>query len=130
MPGGDRTGPAGMGAMTGRRAGFCSGTGMPGYADTKFGRGTEFGYGRGRCTWSGGYGGGRRGRRNMFYETGLPGWMRYGTGSAPERYPVPYAPADPEMEKQMLGNQVRELKQRLDMIQKRLAEMEPGAKTD
>lgn len=120
MPGGDRTGPAGMGAMTGRRAGFCSG-GMPGYASSRFG------YYRGQCTMNGGYGCGRRGRRNMFYATGLPGWMRYGVGSTPERYPVGYAPPDPAMEKQVLVNQVRELKQQLDMIQKRLAEMEPGA---
>ena len=31
MPGGDRTGPAGMGPMTGRGAGFCAGYPMPGY---------------------------------------------------------------------------------------------------
>lgn len=31
MPRGDRRGPEGMGPMTGRRAGFCSGAGRPGY---------------------------------------------------------------------------------------------------
>jgi len=31
MPGGDRTGPWGEGPRTGRRAGFCSGYGMPGF---------------------------------------------------------------------------------------------------
>ncbi|RLI76297.1 hypothetical protein DRP04_12770 [Archaeoglobales archaeon] len=31
MPGGDRTGPWGMGPRTGRGAGFCSGYGMPGF---------------------------------------------------------------------------------------------------
>ncbi len=31
MPGGDRTGPAGMGPMTGRGAGFCAGYGTAGY---------------------------------------------------------------------------------------------------
>jgi len=31
MPRGDRTGPAGMGPMTGRAAGYCAGYGVPGY---------------------------------------------------------------------------------------------------
>ena len=31
MPGGDRTGPWGMGPRTGRGAGFCSGYRMPGF---------------------------------------------------------------------------------------------------
>ncbi|MFC1676172.1 DUF5320 domain-containing protein [Planctomycetota bacterium] len=47
MPGGDRTGPAGMGPMTGRAAGFCAGFGVPGYANPVGGRG-YFGQGRGR----------------------------------------------------------------------------------
>ncbi|MBU4263260.1 MAG: DUF5320 domain-containing protein [Proteobacteria bacterium] len=32
MPRGQGTGPMGMGAMTGRAAGFCAGSSMPGYA--------------------------------------------------------------------------------------------------
>ena len=32
MPGGDRTGPAGMGPMTGRAAGYCTGNSYPGFA--------------------------------------------------------------------------------------------------
>jgi len=31
MPGGDRTGPTGMGPMTGRTAGYCAGYPLPGY---------------------------------------------------------------------------------------------------
>jgi len=31
MPGGDRTGPRGMGSGTGRGAGYCSGNEEPGY---------------------------------------------------------------------------------------------------
>ena len=46
MPGGDRTGPMGAGAMTGRGAGFCAGFGLPGYANP-VGRGGA-GWGRGR----------------------------------------------------------------------------------
>ena len=33
MPGGDRTGPSGMGRRTGRIAGFCAGYPAPGYAN-------------------------------------------------------------------------------------------------
>ena len=39
MPGGDRTGPMGAGPMTGRGAGFCDGSGTPGYSHRGFGRG-------------------------------------------------------------------------------------------
>ncbi|MBN1152456.1 MAG: DUF5320 domain-containing protein [Dehalococcoidia bacterium] len=48
MPGGDRTGPMGMGPMTGRGAGYCSGSGAPGYANAGFGWGRGFGRGLGR----------------------------------------------------------------------------------
>jgi len=74
MPRGDRTGPAGMGPMTGRGAGYCAGYDRPGFANPWVG-----GYG-GR-----GFGGGGRGWRNMYYATGLPGWARAG-----------YAPAAPK----------------------------------
>jgi hypothetical protein len=39
MPGGDGTGPGGMGPMTGRAAGFCAGFPAPGYANPVGGRG-------------------------------------------------------------------------------------------
>ncbi|MBL7107083.1 MAG: DUF5320 domain-containing protein [Phycisphaerae bacterium] len=48
MPGGDRTGPAGMGPMTGRGVGFCAGYTAPGYANPVGGRGYGMGFGRGR----------------------------------------------------------------------------------
>jgi len=38
MPRGDGTGPAGMGPMTGRAAGYCAGYGMPGYMNPIPGR--------------------------------------------------------------------------------------------
>jgi hypothetical protein len=38
MPLGDGTGPAGMGPMTGRAAGYCSGYGIPGYMNPVGGR--------------------------------------------------------------------------------------------
>ena len=45
MPRGDRTGPNGQGAMTGRGMGFCAGFNMPGFMNPNFGRG--FGFRRG-----------------------------------------------------------------------------------
>jgi len=47
MPGGNRTGPAGMGPMTGRGAGFCAGYNAPGYSNPGGGRGMGMGRGRG-----------------------------------------------------------------------------------
>ena len=38
MPRGDGTGPAGMGPMTGRAAGFCAGYPVPGYMNPAVGR--------------------------------------------------------------------------------------------
>ncbi len=49
MPRGDRTGPAGMGPMTGRGAGFCAGYGTAGYMNNAgtYGGGRGFGGRRG-----------------------------------------------------------------------------------
>lgn len=124
MPRGDGTGPLGMGAMTGRGAGYCAGTGVPGYANPFPGRGFWMGFGRGRGAWGRGFGGGGRGWRNMFYATGLPGWMRYGGYGAPYGYPAPYQRPDPEMEKQALRNQADYLQSELDAIRRRLDEIE------
>ncbi|HDS01463.1 MAG TPA: hypothetical protein ENO22_01020 [candidate division Zixibacteria bacterium] len=71
MPGGDRTGPLGLGPRTGRAAGYCSGYPAPGYANNRFGRGYGFGFGFGRGRGFGrglgmGYGRGWR-HRNFAY---------------------------------------------------------------
>jgi hypothetical protein len=111
MPGGDRTGPMGMGPMTGRAAGFCAGFPTPGYANPAGGRGI-FGCGGG----FGGRGGGR-GWRNRFYATGLPGWARAG-------YPggFPAAPTT-EQEQQTLKQQSQYLQDSLNAINKRIEEL-------
>ena len=124
MPGGDRTGPAGMGPMTGRAAGYCAGYSVPGYMNPVFGGGFRgrggggFGYGRGR--------GGGRGWRNWYYATGMPGWQRaaygypaYGGG------PYPYVPEPTaEDEQQMLKEEAEALKQELESIQDRISTLE------
>jgi hypothetical protein len=101
MPGGDGTGPMGRGPMSGRAAGTCAGSGMPGSANPVPGRGFGMGFGRGRGAGGRGPVGGGRGWRNMFFATGLPGWMRFG-------------------DQQTLKTQVEGLQSELDFIKKRL----------
>jgi len=62
MPFGDRTGPRGMGPMTGRGAGYCAGFSQPGFANPIPGRGWfgfGFGWGLRHNSWGGGRGRGR-----------------------------------------------------------------------
>ncbi|MFH0779184.1 MAG: DUF5320 domain-containing protein [Candidatus Eisenbacteria bacterium] len=129
MPGGDRTGPMGMGAMTGRGAGLCAGSELPGYANRGPGRGLGTGsgaaFGRGRGFR--GHGSGGRGWRCWFYATGLPGWMRFGERAAPYGYPTPDRGSNAEMEKQVLKDHAEALQSELDFVKKRLSEVESGA---
>jgi hypothetical protein len=121
MPGGDRTGPLGMGPMTGRAAGYCAGYPVPGYANPIPRAGIGFGRGGG---W---------GWRNWYYATGLTRWQR-----APYSYPVyqsavPYGiPVSPattkEQEVDILKSQAEYLENSLEEIRKRLGELESEAK--
>jgi len=45
MPRGDGTGPAGLGPMTGRAAGYCAGYGVPGFMNPNGGRVPRMPYG-------------------------------------------------------------------------------------
>jgi len=110
MPRGDRTGPRGMGPMTGRRAGYCADYPVPGYANAGpgVGPGTGFGYGG-------------RGWRNRFYATGQPGWARY---DAPWGVP-PYAPSvTREQEMDWLKSHVGALQSEIEGANKRISELE------
>jgi hypothetical protein len=119
MPGGDGTGPQGMGPMTGRAMGYCAGYTVPGSMNPRgFGS-----WGRGRGTF---FGRGR-GFRNMYYATGMPGWMRYGYppyGINPitPQYTNPQYTKDDEI--QFLKNQADYFKKALDDISSRLSELE------
>ena len=113
MPGGNGTGPMGMGPMTdstgsrlvGRGAGFCAGNGIAGYMNP------VCGMGRGRGAWG-------RGRRNMFYATGLTGWQRAAGGTQSFAGPVK------EQELNDLKGQAEYLENVLGDVRKRLQEME------
>jgi len=107
MPGGDGTGPLGLGAMTGRAAGFCAGFGVPGYANPMLGRG--FG-GRGRgLGWGRGPGRGWRAR----------GWAVAPSAMPPAGWPQPV----PGQEADALKQQADYLQGELDAIRKRLDEL-------
>ena len=58
MPRGDRTGPLGMGPLTGRRLGFCAGFKVPGYLNANYRRE-------------------RRGYRRAFWLAGMIPWCFY-----------------------------------------------------
>ena len=127
MPRGDGTGPAGMGPMTGRAAGFCAGYPVPGYMNLVGGRGY---WGQGRGSW--GRGGGR-GWRNRYYATGLPGWarasyghpLRGGAANPYAPYPesaVPSMPAEQQLEG--LKQQAEYFKGALGEIKKRIDQLE------
>ena len=158
MPGGNGTGPGGLGPMTGRAAGYCAGYPIPGFINPIPGRGYG-GWGRGGGGW---------GRRNWYYATGMPGWQRaaygspafggaapysgyggvpaYGTPYAAYGYPasgVPYAspasagygaaaaygaPMTSEQEVDGLKGQAEYLEDALDGIKKRIGELEAEAK--
>lgn len=138
MPGGDGTGPRGMGPMTGRAAGYCAGYGAPGTMNPVPGRGLGLRQGYGRQVGMGygrGFGGRGRGggwgRRNWFYATGMPGWARAGAGlPAWGGYP-PYAPAPTaEQELDVLKSQAEHFSGALDDIKKRIEELEAGEKSE
>lgn len=127
MPFGNKTGPTGMGPMTGRGAGYCAGSPVPGYTNATPGPGS---LGRGR-----GGGGGGRGRRNRCRATGLTGWQRAGMDMpAVGVMPEPPAQAAPypgalalgmttEQELDALNGQAEYFEGTLEEIRKRIEEL-------
>lgn len=115
MPRGDRTGPQGLGPMTGRAMGYCAGNTQPGYV--------SYGYGFGRRSgwWGGFHRGGGRGR-------GF-GW------AYPAVYPYsnayPYAPVvDDAYRIDSLEQQARYLEDSLAAIRKEIAETKASKAED
>ena len=118
MPRGDGRGPMGIGPMTGRGAGYCAGFGMPGASNDYVKRGFGMGFGRGAAFRGCGFGGGGRGLRNRYHATGLPGWIRS------DQYGAQSMKTDPELEKQALKARGETLQAELDILKKRLEEIE------
>ena len=116
MPGGNRTGPWGLGPRTGRVAGYCAGYSVPGYANPGYGRGFGRGWGRGfgRGFW----------RRNRGF---------WGRGAYP--YPLIYPPDiyhEPSRkdEKAYLEDIIKDLEEEMKMIRERLQELSKEKKED
>lgn len=106
MPRGDRTGPMGVGPMTGRAARGCAigTTFVPGRgAGMNFTNASYGARGRGPC-------GRGLGRRNMNHFTG--------------RYGAPLQTSDSETERQAQKNRAETLRAELDSIDKRLKALE------
>jgi len=133
MPGGDGTGPGGMGPMTGRAAGYCAGYSVPGFTNPIPGRGFRgggggWGFGRGRG-WGRGFGMG-------LPASGMAPGTPYGSYNAPygatsvvAPYGTPWAgQMTPQQELDGLKGQAEYFEDVLDGIQKRIGELEAEAK--
>ena len=115
--------------MSGRGAGFCAGSGMPGFANGAPGRGagmagfTSGGKGRG-AGWFSCMRRGGRGNRNWFHRTGLFGWQRggadnYGTESGPIQ--------TKDNEIQALKAELQSFERATEQIRSRLTELEKAS---
>jgi hypothetical protein len=121
MPRGDRTGPNGMGSMTGRGAGYCTGNSVPGSMNP-LGRQAQ-GFYRG-----GGRGGGRGYGRGLGYAAPVSPYV------APANYPNedpslgndnPDASIDSANQRlEMLKNQTDQLEATLKNLNKQIGEIE------
>ncbi len=111
MPLGDRTGPAGLGPITGRGAGYCAGYSVPGYMNPVFGRGRGFGRG-----WGRGFG---------WRRAGFAYGLDYGYGVPYPAYPERISP---EQETSMLAEQAKALENELEAVKKRIKELEANTK--
>ncbi len=111
MPKGDRTGPMGRGPRAGRAAGLCTGSETPGYGSSKSGRGSGMGSGNR-------LGGGGQRRRNRFYSTNQLGRVQSREGAVRSRR------SNSEVEKQELMHQAEAFRSQLEVIQKRLSDLE------
>lgn len=112
MPGGDKTGPAGKGPMTGRGSGDCAGFDRLENSGVSAARG--FATGAGRAGWFR-RAFGRHGRRNQYFAIRRLGWMR--------------ADADgdritPSTDKEALRQRLHALESECASINKQLDEME------
>ncbi|MDP8252861.1 MAG: DUF5320 domain-containing protein [Candidatus Kaelpia aquatica] len=106
MPGGNGAGPAGMGSMTGRGAGYCAGYSTPGYMNPTAGGGFGRGVGGGR-----GFG--------------------HGMGRGFRAPAYPYFPAASSLslqqEASMLKEQLKAMQDEVNMVNNRIKELESSS---
>jgi hypothetical protein len=116
MPFGDRTGPVGLGPMTGRGLGRCAGAWPGGRSGGYRGRAGAFGWGRGR------------GWRHGYLATGLPGWA--GTAGGGGFGGPRYSPWTPQDELNYLKDYTLGLEEALNAAKARMIEIEKGTQTE
>jgi len=119
MPFGDGTGPAGMGPMTGKAAGYCAGYPVAGYMNPYGGRsrqngGFKVGFAEGR--------GSGRGCKHRFFAIDMPGRLRSNANPSEQTNPF-ISGFTPEQEMEQLKDQSELLKQQLDDMQTRIDEL-------
>lgn len=113
MPFGSRTGPQGLGPMTGRGAGYCAGYPLPGRGLGRGGRGLGWGRGFGRG-------------RGRGFGRGPQPW-----GAPYNSYTAAHAPSySPEDEVTVLKNQAKYFEEALQETKKRIEEMESTAEEE
>ncbi|MBD3211930.1 MAG: hypothetical protein GF311_04905 [Candidatus Lokiarchaeota archaeon] len=127
MPGGDGTGPAGQGSMTGRGLGYCAGYSSPGFTKGP-GMGMAWGWGRGRGRGAWGYGRGMAWGRGGRFRS--PAYAPY-RAPAPVYSGVPPASMSEEdqlnmlkQEKDYLESEMGNIKNALEDISKRISDLE------
>jgi len=114
MPGGDRTGPWGVGPRTGRSAGFCVGYEVPGFMNPSLGRGP-------------GLGGRWRAGRGMNWRAGLGyNWARHWGWGAHPPVEVPGTRGSQPVNLKALEQQLEALDAELSEIRKLLRNSEPS----
>jgi hypothetical protein len=121
VPGGDRTGPRGLGSRTGRSMGYCAGYDTPGYT-----RGPGMGLGRGWGRSRGiGYGRGLGYGRGWGYRTPIYGpiYHTYPTEIMP-RFTPENQLAMLKQEKEYLESQVDGIHNAIADISKKIEELE------
>ncbi len=121
MPGGDRTGPRGLGSRTGRGFGYCAGYDTPGYTKGP-GMGLGRGWGRNRGV---GYGRGYGYGRGWGYGTPIytPVYPAYSTEFIPRSTPENQLTIL-KQEKEYLESQVEGIHNAITDISKRIEELE------
>ena len=121
MPSGNKTGPEGMGPMTGRGAGYCAGSNVPGYMNPGGGRGMALRRGR-RGGMGGGFGRGRGQGQDVQFPTAVPTPEPVIQDSPqPQMDTVQY---DAAVEMDTLRSQAKDIASSLKSIQQRIEELE------
>jgi hypothetical protein len=122
MPGGDRSGPRGLGPMTGRGLGYCAGYPTPGYSrGPGWGHGMYSGWGRG---WHRGRGRGY-GRGSWYADP-----VYYSSLQAVPQYPLYNPPTKTDQltmlkqEKEYLESEIEEINNAIVDIAHRIEELE------